>query len=103
MEKRRKLSAVFLSLRSNRKFFFFGLALLVLNPPLGWLGAAASAWLAWRRADPRYLVWGVIIYGFSWLLLGVGVLFAGPRGLQIAREEKKRLILWIKEKLPPRR
>ena len=95
-----KISAFFLSLRSNRKIFVLGLALLILNPPLGWLGAAAGAWLAWRRQDPRYLVLSVILYGFSWLLLGLGVLLAGSRGFWLARDKKRRLLRRFANKPP---
>ena len=100
MEGKSKISAFFLSLRFNRKTFVLGLTLLIINPPLGWIGAAAGAWLAWRRQNPRYLILCVILYGFSWLLLGLGILLAGPYGLCLARKKKRQLRLWFAKKPP---
>lgn len=93
-----RLFSFFRSLRSNRKIFHAGLGLLVINPPLGWLGAGVGTWLACRHGDARYLLLGAGIYGFSWLMLGLGLLLAGPYGMEIAREERKRFRSGIRNK-----
>lgn len=100
---KKKLPVFFRSLRSNRRIFHIGLGLLIINPPLGWLGAAIGATLACRHGEPGYLLLGAAIYVFSWLLLGIGLLLAGPHGLEVAREEKRRLRRRIGKRLPPRK
>jgi hypothetical protein len=74
----------------HRAWFAVGVALVVLNVPLGWIGGLVCAALAAEQRDPRWLWRGAAIYAFSWVLLGVGVLISGKAGVTRAREILRR-------------
>jgi hypothetical protein len=76
--------------QQHRLLFATGVALVVVNMPLGWIGLLACAALAAGSGHPRWLWVGVAIYVASWLLLGLGVLITGKAGVARAREILRR-------------
>jgi len=76
------------------------LALLVLNFPLGYGGLAVGAAIATYTKCPRALIIGLLLYGVSWLVLGVGALLTGHGGVRYAKNYwRKRLLR--RSKSPP--
>ena len=63
-----------------------GLLLLVVNIPFGYLMLLAGTFVASFAKQPRWLVLGTIGYALSWLMLGLGVILAGP---ELCRRMKK--------------
>ncbi len=74
----------------HRILFTVGVALVVVNIPIGWVGLLACGALAAARREPRWAWVGVAIYASSWALLGVGVLITGKAGVARAREILRR-------------
>jgi hypothetical protein len=78
--------------RTGKMRFKLGVFLLILNIPYGIGGAAIAASIG--VASGHKLFWSAVavaIYASSWAMLGLGVLLAGPEGLQYARELRNRL------------
>jgi hypothetical protein len=68
-----------------------GIFLLVANLPMGLIGFGVAGTMA--ALTGRKAFWGmigVIIYGLSWAMLGIGVLLAGPQGVQYVRQLKRK-------------
>jgi hypothetical protein len=65
--------------------FRLGLVLLTTNQPLGWGALLLCAALAVKTGRKELYYWGIVAYGLSWVMLGVGVVLAGRDGLQYAR------------------
>lgn len=68
-----------------------GVFLLVSNIPMGLIGfalAGTMAVLTGRKAF--WAVIGIIIYAFSWAMLGLGMLLAGPQGVQYVRKLRRK-------------
>lgn len=58
--------------------FRLALLLFALNLLLGWPSALLVGGIAaWLGAKWLGLMWGVVIYGASWVLLGIAVLIGG--------------------------
>ena len=74
----------------HRVLFAIGIGLIVVNVPFGWGALTVGAALAVALKQPQWLLWGMIGYGVSWVLLGVGVLITGRTGLAKAREIRRR-------------
>jgi hypothetical protein len=74
----------------HRVLFAIGIGLLVINVPLGWGMLAAGAALAVAWKEPRWLLWGTIGYGASWVVFGLGALVSGRTGIARAREIRRR-------------
>lgn len=72
------------------KLFAIGIGLMLVNVPLGWLGLLAASALAAATGTARWLLVGAVIYGISWVLLGVGFLLAGKAGIHRVREIRRR-------------
>jgi hypothetical protein len=70
----------------HRFVFATGVALVAVNVPVGWIGLLVCAALAAEERDPRWVWAGVAVYAFSWVLLGLGVLITGERGMARTRE-----------------
>lgn len=66
--------------------FYFGVALLITNPIVGWAGVALGAYLARRNGQKRYLAFGTAIYAFSWVMLAAGVVLAGEEGIKRSKD-----------------
>ncbi|MBN2283171.1 MAG: hypothetical protein JXO48_04710 [Deltaproteobacteria bacterium] len=71
--------------------FWVGIILLTTNQPLGWAAMLVCDSFAIQRHSmfPAYL--GITLYGISWIMLGIGVLLAGPEGVRYARNFYRRL------------
>ena len=62
--------------------FKIGVVLLVSNIPMGLIGFALTGIMAATTGNKAFWAMiGVIIYGLSWAMLGLGVLLAGPQGV----------------------
>ena len=70
--------------------FNIGLALLILNFPVGYGGLLATGALAARTEKPFWLLVGLGFYIVSWIMLGLGVLLAGAEGIKKAKS------IWLK-------
>ena len=70
--------------------FKLGVALIVVNVPLGWGAGAVGAALAAFTHRKAWLVAGVAAYVLSWGLLGLGVLLAGPDGVKAVKNWRER-------------
>jgi hypothetical protein len=66
--------------------FLVGLALLVLNPLVGWAGIAVGAYLARRTARRYYYGLGTGMYMVSWGMALAGIALAGPEGIALAKK-----------------
>ena len=67
------------------RWFWIGIVLLTTNQPLGWGGMLICDALALKQHDTYFFYLGFLIYGFSWIMLGIGVLLAGPEGVRYSR------------------
>jgi len=62
-----------------------GLILLVMSYPLGWPAIAAlGAVAAWLK-QPKLLLGGPVLYGFSWLMFGLGLALIGSKSVRAGR------------------
>lgn len=73
-------------LRSNPVAFKIGIALLIVNPPLGWLGIAIGAYMFAKTGEKFYLTLTTLFYAFTWVMALAGIILAGPMGLEISRK-----------------
>ncbi len=71
---------------------FTGLLLVVLNVPVGWGGAAICACMGARSTSRFWYMAAGVIYVLSWVMLGLGLLLAGPQ--VIASFKKRRQSAW---------
>jgi len=75
------------SLRFKIGVFFF-----LVNTPIGYGGGALAAAIGVKTGQPLLGAGvGAGIYVLSWCMLGLGVLMAGPEGLQIAKDLRQKL------------
>ena len=72
-------------LRSSKKALKIGVFLLIINPPLGYVSFLIGGYLSTRYEDMSYLSAATVFYAFTWLMAGVGILLAGPRGTILAK------------------
>ena len=62
-----------------------GLALLGASYLLGWPAIAVlGAVAAWLRR-PALLLWGPLLYGFSWAVFAIGLLLIGSKSISTGR------------------
>ena len=87
---------IILKIRSSRTAFWIGVVLLIVNPPLGWLGFILGGYFSAKYQTPRYMVIATIVYAITWGMAGTGVLLAGPKGVMIAKSFIK--YIWRKTK-----
>jgi hypothetical protein len=69
----------------HRLRFNIGLALLLLNVPIGWGGLALGGIMAVWTNRHGWLVGGIALYALSWVLMGLGFVLAGHSGWVRAR------------------
>ena len=72
-------------LRSSKKALKIGVFLLIINPPLGYVSFLIGGYLSTRYEDMSYLSAATVFYAFTWVMAGIGILLAGPRGTVIAK------------------
>ncbi len=78
-------------IRESETAFKIGVVLLIINPPIGWIGFAVGGYLSAKYHNPRYLVIATVVYAITWGMAGAGVLLAGPRGVDLARNALRRV------------
>ena len=69
----------------NPVWFKLGILLLALNYPVGYVGLLIVNLAYVEMEDTFWLTVGGGCYAFSWVMLGVGFLLAGPEGLRRVR------------------
>jgi hypothetical protein len=80
--------------------FKFGVLFLVINIPFGYGAGALAVAMEIRTGHPALAaVSGAAIYALSWVMLGLGIVMAGPEGVKLVRDLRGR---WFgrKEKSP---
>jgi hypothetical protein len=65
--------------------FLIGMALLILNPVIGWGAVVIAVYMYKRKKNKIYLLLGTITYILSWGMLFLGSLLAGPQGLKLLK------------------
>jgi hypothetical protein len=71
--------------------FKIGVFFLIVNTPFGYGGGALAAAIGVKIGKPAFGVGlGVGIYILSWIILGLGVLMAGPEGVQHVKYLRKK-------------
>ena len=71
--------------------FKVGVFFLVVNMPFGYGGGALAAAIGVKMGQPALGVGlGVGIYILSWIMLGLGIWMAGPKGVQLVKDLRKK-------------
>ena len=65
--------------------FRLGIFLLVVNMPLGYLCLPLGVYVGHNIGKKGGVVVGVVCYALTWLMMGLGVYLAGPRGVHLTR------------------
>ena len=78
-------------IRASKTAFTIGVILLIINPPIGWIGFAVGGYFAAKYHNPKYLGIATVVYAITWGMAGAGVLLAGPRGVSLAKSYLKKL------------
>jgi hypothetical protein len=79
--------------------FKIGVLLLVINVPVGYGGGALMAALGVKVGKPALGAGlGIVIYAISWIMLGLGIWMAGPEGVQLVDDFRKKLFRRSKKK-----
>jgi hypothetical protein len=72
--------------------FKIGVFFLVVNMPFGYEGGALASAIGVKMGQPVLGVGlGVGIYILSWIMLGLGIWMAGPEGVQLVKNLRKKL------------
>ena len=79
--------------------FKIGVFLLIVNTPIGYGGSALAAAIGLKTRHPA-LGAGVAfgIYILSWNMLGLGIWMAGPEGMKIVKDLRRK---WFKTRKVP--
>ncbi len=83
-----------LKLRESEKAFKVGLVLLIINVPLGWMFLALGSVLTVKFKSKAVLYLFSSLYASTWVMLGLGVLLAGPKGYRIAKKKLSMFKFW---------
>ena len=65
--------------------FWVGIILLITNQPIGWGAMLIGNTLSINKQDALFSYLGIGTYAFSWGMLGLGLLMAGPDGIKYSR------------------
>jgi hypothetical protein len=87
--------SIIAKLRDNKKALKIGIFLLIINPPLGYLGFVIGGYLCTRYNDTTYLTAATVFYMFTWVLFGMGFILAGTVGIDLAKKYWRNF-LWKK-------
>ena len=81
------------TVRPNRSLRFkICVFFLIVNMPFGYWGGALAVVIGVKIGKPALGVsLGVGIYILSWIMLGLGVLMAGTKGVQLVKDLSKKL------------
>ncbi|MCD6594634.1 hypothetical protein J7L68_03055 [bacterium] len=83
-------------IRASKTAFTAGVILLIVNPPLGWVGFMFGGYLSAKYHSPKYMLIATIVYAITWGMAGTGLLLAGPRGVALAKSILKKVFVKIK-------
>jgi len=64
---------------------FFGIALVALNPLVGYGGIVLSAFFYKKNKERIFLYLGGASYMLSWVMLILGTVLAGPKAIKMAK------------------
>ena len=79
--------------------FKIGVFFLVVNVPFGYGGGALATAIGVKMGKPALGAgFGIGIYILSWIMLGLGVWMAGPEGVQLVKDLRKK---WFGVKKAP--
>jgi len=78
-------------LRSSKNALKIGVFLLIINPPLGYASFLVCGYLCARHEDTSYLSEAAVFYAFTWMMAGIGILLAGPRGTLLIKRYLKKI------------
>ena len=77
------------SVMPNKKHFKTGIIFFLYSFIIGYGGIALTSFL-YLWTDNEIWIWsGSGVYGFSWILFGIGFILAGMEGLKYFRRNKK--------------
>ena len=82
---------------------WIGIALLVINQPVGYGAILVCNALAIEKHNPFFSYLGFGVYALSWAMLGLGLWLAGPEGIKYARRLFKKLWHFLGRKPSPQR
>ena len=71
--------------------FWIGIILLITNQPVGWGAMLIGNTISINKQDALFSYLGIGTYAFSWGMLGLGLLMAGPEGIKYSRSLIKKL------------
>ena len=71
--------------------FWIGIILLIINQPLGWGAVLICNALMIKKQNAIFSFLGIGAYALSWVILGLGLLLAGPEGIKYFRSLPKKL------------
>ena len=73
----------------NKKHFKIGIIFFLSSFIIGYGGIALTSFL-YLWTDNKVWIWsGTCVYGFSWILFGIGFILSGKEGLKYFRRNKK--------------
>ena len=79
--------------------FKIGVFFLVINLPFGYGGGALVSAIGVKMGQPALGAgFGIVIYIISWIMLGMGIWMAGPEGVQLVKDLRKK---WFSVKKTP--
>ena len=83
-------------IRASKTAFVAGVILLIVNPPIGWIGFILGGYLSAKYNSPKYMGIATIVYAITWGMAGAGIILAGPRGVTLAKNVFKKAFAKIK-------
>jgi len=79
------MKKIIAKIRESKTAFWSGVALLIINPPLGWIAFVIGGYFSAKYHSTKYMVIATIIYALTWVMAGIGVILAGPKGVALAK------------------
>jgi hypothetical protein len=71
--------------------FWIGTILLITNQPVGWGALLIGNTISINKQDALFSYLGMGTYAFSWGMLGLGLILAGPEGIKYSRSLIRKL------------
>jgi len=79
-------------IRDSKKAFKAGIFLLIINPPLGYLGFIVGGYLSTVYNDKSYITVATLFYAFTWVMAVAGIILAGTSGVELARNYLRNIV-----------
>ena len=73
----------------NKKHFKIGIMFFLSSFIIGYGGIALTSFLYLWTNNKIWIGFGSDVYGFSWILFGIGFVLAGKEGLKYFKSNKK--------------